>query len=114
MAEPGAPDTASRPRIVVSNCGICGVRSPVPGNVYQSGWSGTSMATPHVAASVALLWQAKPSLKGDIDTTQRLLQQNTVPGHYVSIVSCGITPGNRPNNVFGWGLLNILSAVQAH
>jgi hypothetical protein len=71
------------------------------------------MATPHVAGAVAMLWQAKPSLKGDIDTTQRLLQQNTTPGHYQSIVSCGITPGNRPNNVFGWGLLNILRAVQA-
>ena len=72
------------------------------------------MAAPHVAGAVALLWQANPALVGDIDTTQRLLQQNTNVGHYVSIIACGVTPGNRPNNVFGWGVLNILRAVQAH
>jgi subtilisin family serine protease len=109
------PVTADNSNRIKPNLSAPGanIRGAVPGNGYQSGWSGTSMATPHVAASVALLWQAKPSLKGDIDTTQRLLQQNTVPGHYTSVVGCGITPGNRPNNQFGWGLLNILNAVQA-
>jgi len=88
------------------------VRGAVPGNGYQGGWSGTSMATPHVAAAVALLWQAKPSLKGNIDQTQKVLQMGTVPGHYVSIHGCGILISRRPDNEFGWGLLNILNAVQ--
>jgi subtilisin family serine protease len=90
------------------------IRGAVPGNGYADGVSGTSVATPHLAGSIALLWQAKPLLKGDIDTTQRLLQLNTDPGQYPTIVICGLTPGNRPNNAFGWGILNILHAVQAH
>jgi serine protease AprX len=90
-----------------------GIRGAVPGNGYQSGWSGTSMATPEVAGSIALLWQAKPSLVGNIDKTQQVLQLNTVPGHYQSIHHCGTFLSLRPDNDFGWGLLNILNAVQA-
>jgi len=37
-----------------------GINSTTPGNTYAS-WSGTSMATPHVSALVALLRQAKPN-----------------------------------------------------
>jgi subtilisin family serine protease len=89
------------------------IRGAVPGNAYSDGVSGTSVATPHVAGAVALLWQAKPSLKGDINRTQQVLQLSTIPGAFPTIVSCGVTPGNRPNNNFGWGILNILNAVQA-
>ena len=109
---PVTADMSNRIKPNLSAPGV-GIRGAVPGNVYQSGWSGTSMATPHVAASVALLWQAKPSLKGNIDKTQQVLQLSTTPGHYQTIVNCGITPSNRPNNNFGWGLLQILAAVQA-
>src|SRR5207253_9159984 len=49
------------------------IRGAVPGGGYQSGWSGTSMAAPHIAGGVAMIWQAKPVLIGDIDGTEKLL-----------------------------------------
>ncbi len=109
------PVTADNSNRIKPNLSAPGenIRGAVPGSQYSSGWSGTSMATPHVAGAIALLWQAKPSLVGNIDKTQQILQLNTVPGHYQSIHNCGITPSNRPDNNFGWGLLNILRAVQA-
>jgi serine protease AprX len=109
---PVTVDHSNRIKPNLSAPGV-GIRGAVPGNGYQSGWQGTSMATPHVAAAVALLWQAKPSLVGNIDKTQQVLQLNTNPGHFVSLHSCGVTLSNRPDNNFGWGVLNILRSVQA-
>jgi subtilisin family serine protease len=82
-----------------------GVRSSVPPNSYAS-FDGTSMASPHVAGTVALIWSAAPSLVGDIPATRALLDATA---RDTSDLSCGGTPEN--NNVFGQGRVDAFAAV---
>jgi subtilisin family serine protease len=81
------------------------VRSSIPGGGYAN-FSGTSMASPHTAGTVALMWSAAASLVGDIAQTSALLNQTAVD---TSDLSCGGTAGN--NNVWGEGKLDALAAV---
>ncbi|AOS62934.1 S8 family serine peptidase [Actinoalloteichus hymeniacidonis] len=83
------------------------VRSSVPGGGYSS-YNGTSMAAPHVAGAVALLWSAAPSLVGDIDGTRALLDTTAID---VDDTTCGGTA--EDNNVWGEGRLDIAAAVDA-
>ena len=88
------------------------IRGAVPGNGYQSGWSGTSMAAPHVAGGVALLWQVRPTLVGDVTATELAL--TSTAHHLKSSQNCGGSGQNIPNNIFGWGIINLLAAAKAH
>ncbi len=83
------------------------VRSSTPGNSY-SNFSGTSMASPHVAGAIALLWSEVPSFARNIDATRALLDDTAIN---VSNTSCGGTADD--NNVWGEGRLDALALVTA-
>jgi len=82
------------------------VRSSVPPSVdpslYQGGWNGTSMATPHGAGATALLWQARPDLT--ITATEFVLTSTALPLP---------NQASSPNNDYGWGRIDAFQAVSA-
>ena len=82
------------------------VRSSVNGGGYAA-FNGTSMASPHTAGTVALMWSAAPSLIGDLTQTMALLNQTAVD---TSDLTCGGTADN--NNVWGEGKLDAFAAVE--
>ena len=85
------------------------VRSSIANGGYAS-FSGTSMASPHVAGAVALMWAADPTLVGNIALTEQILQDTAVP--LTSSQSCGGVSGSAiPNNTYGWGRIDALAAV---
>lgn len=97
-----AIDGAIKPNIAAPGVDV---RSSIPDNGYEF-FSGTSMATPHVAGAIALLWSGAPTLVGDIEGTRALLDQTAVD---TADLSCDGTPEN--NNVFGQGRLDVLAAM---
>jgi len=74
--------------------------------------SGTSMAGPHVVGGVALLLSAFPSLAGNVDAIESRL---TSSAKHITLTSttCSSAAGAVPNNVFGYGRLDVGCAIPA-
>ena len=98
-------DGSNRLKPDVSAPGVS-VRSSVPVNSYDV-FSGTSMAGPHVVGLVALLLSVDPTLQGDPDAIEPLIETACIPR--TSSQTCNGVPGTAiPNNTYGWGRIDAL------
>jgi subtilisin family serine protease len=85
------------------------INSSLPGNTYSGEtWSGTSMAGPHVTGLVALIVSANPSLRGQVAQIENVIRNTAFP---TSVTACSTS--GVPNNVYGWGRIDALAAVQS-
>jgi subtilisin family serine protease len=101
---PATIDGSNRRKPDITAPGVS-VRSAARGGGY-SYLGGTSMATPHVAGAVALLWSASPALRQQIALTENILNDAAVD---VAVNDC--SSSGVPNNVYGFGRMDIKAAV---
>jgi len=106
---PVTVDGSSRLKPDVSAPGV-EVLSAFPGGTYES-LQGTSMASPHVAGAVALMWSANPALIGDVEHTEAILRETAKD--YLGVIPDCVTTEASPNNAVGYGVLDAYAAVYA-
>lgn len=69
------PGGLAKPDLVAPGAAVL---SAMPGGGYAS-LDGTSMAAPHLAGVVALMWSANPALIGDVERTRTILRDTATP-----------------------------------
>jgi serine protease AprX len=103
-------DGSGRMKPDISAPGVS-VRSCVRNNTYAT-WGGTSMAGPHIVGTVALMISADPSLAGNVNQIESIIE-TTALGR-TTTENCGGVPGtNIPNNTYGHGIVDALAAVNS-
>ncbi len=87
-----------------------GVLSSIKGGRYGL-LTGTSMAGPHVAGLAALIISARPSLRGQVEAIEDIIERSAVPKP--DLLQC--SPDNQatsPNMSHGFGRIHAFSAIQ--
>jgi hypothetical protein len=111
-------DFSSRGPVTVDGSGRVKPDILAPGVDVQSAWpggtyyvaGGTSMAGPHIAGVVALMWSAQPKLIGNIERTEQILRATARP---YNGARTGCSAGAIPSDDAGYGVVDAYAAVQA-
>lgn len=107
---PVAIDGSNRLKPNVTAPGVAVISTIIGGAL--GAWNGTSMASPHVAGAIALLLEAVPELRGQVEEIEMLLQNTARP--VFDQQTCGAFAGSvHPNAVYGHGIIDVLAAIRA-
>lgn len=105
-----AIDESNRMKPNVAAPGV-NVKSAIRGGNVYANYSGTSMAGPHVAGVVALLISADPTLAGDVERIENLIEETAI--NRITSQNCAYGDGNEiPNYVYGHGTVDALAALE--